>query len=79
MAEQLHSLLAKVARELGLDAPSLQACQPLVNLGITPGDVAAVVRRQVFVPVATVMDLLEAVLNEGRFKPDCAQRAMGFV
>ncbi len=78
-AEQLHSLLAKVARELGLDAPSLQACQPLVNLGITPGDVAAVVRRQVFVPVATVMDLLEAVLNEGRFKPDCAQRAMGFV
>jgi transitional endoplasmic reticulum ATPase len=68
-AEQLRNLLGKVTEELKLDAPTLANCQPLAKLGITPGDVAAVVRRQALVPISSLDELLLAIEGEGGFKP----------
>ena len=78
-AEQLHSLLGKVAKELTLDVPTLANCQPLAKLGITPGDVAAVVRRQALVPMGSTSELLEAIADEGSFKPGYTRQVVGFV
>jgi hypothetical protein len=51
----------------------------LAKLSVTPGDVAAVVRRQAFVPLYTQATLLDALVAEARFKPESPSQTMGFL
>lgn len=78
-AEQLLALLTTVCKDMKLPAPSLGDCRELAKKGITPGDVAAVVRRKALVPVSDTADLLEAIAAEGNFKPGSNRQAVGFV
>lgn len=78
-ADQLHGLLAQVVQGLALEAPSVETCQHLAKLSVTPGDVAAVVRRQAFVPLYTQATLLDALVAEARFKPESPGQTMGFL
>jgi SpoVK/Ycf46/Vps4 family AAA+-type ATPase len=78
-ATQLQALLAHVTQTMQLEHPSLAACQRLAKLGITPGDLATVVRRARYVQPATTAALLAAVEAEGQFKPEAGNHPMGFI
>ncbi len=78
-AHQLQALLTHVTQALGLELPSLADCQRLAKLGMTPGDLATVMRRARYVKPSTTAELLAALEAEGRFKPEAANNPMGFV
>ena len=78
-ATQLQALLAHVTQTMQLEPPSLATCQRLATLGITPGDLATVVRRARYVQPTTTAQLLAAVEAEGQFKPEGGNNPMGFI
>lgn len=80
-ALQLEALLHKVGMQLDLRpaSPSAAQCARLAQLGITPGDVAAVVRRCRFAPVENAEALCQALEAEGLCKPGAVAGPMGFV
>jgi len=79
MAAQLQALLSHVTQSLLLETPTITACQRLASLGITPGDVAAVVRRTRYVKPNSTSELLATVEAEGQFKPDAGKNVIGFL
>lgn len=78
-ATQLQALLAHVTQTMQLELPSLATCQQLAKLGITPGDLATVVRRARYVKPTTTAELLAAVEAEGQFKPEAGNYPIGFL
>ncbi len=78
-AEQLQALLSTVCEDMKLPTPTLGDCRELAKKGITPGDVAAVVRRARHLGFATTPELMEAVAQEAEFKTETGRTNIGFV
>lgn len=78
-ATQLQALLSLVTHSMKMEPPALTSCLQLACLGITPGDLAAVVRRARYVKPNSTSELLAAVEAEALFKPDAAKNVMGFL
>lgn len=78
-AQQLEVLLHKVGTQLKTTGPNAAQCARLAQLGITPGDVAAVVRRCRFAPVGSADALFQVLEAEGLCKPGAVAGPMGFV
>lgn len=79
MFRQSPELLHKVATQLKTTGPNAAQCARLPQLGITRGDVAAVVRRCRFAPVGSADALFQALEAEGLCKPGAVAGLMGFV
>ncbi|MCL7744266.1 AAA family ATPase [Guyparkeria hydrothermalis] len=76
---QRERLLRETARNLGATRGIQKARGELHDLhNLTPGDFAAVSRRHRFEPFATAEELVSALRDESRHKPDGRERRIGF-
>ena len=77
--KQRKTLLRETARDLGATRGIQKAREGLNDLhNLTPGDFAAVSRRHRFEPFTTAGELVSALREESRHKPDGRERRIGF-
>ena len=77
--DQSRAMFLKVCRDLGLKTPSnavIRSVEGLKNL--TPGDFAAILRRNRFSPIDAPIELAERLAEECRKKAEVGEQTVGF-